>query len=398
MTMPTLTALRTTAGALAIALVLPGIGARAETAHIKVPKTVVSTAFNAALASMKIKLDNYGAKHGTSWLDQQSTIVMPGGGTKTFSLPESEYDIGSYRKLKHYIDDMSTTSLSAVVVGDRIVLNVQFESQGEEIKGKCVRRLFGKWGECSLDMERDIHLDNSRIEMSVVPVAYKGSISIGSPQVDFKTDIKIASKLCQAFSGICGKIENRIKGEITKGIETAALAQLKSAGVRDAVANGVRNAVPFKTLIDPKWTVKSVKSQGSDFVVTVERPDTIGADSVSTLSLKPVVPKLTTACPANVKLAATIKMKHAVSGTGRLTYEDGSTSNVFNWSAKKGQTVTSIVSRTVKGQPGKTKKGTAVMKLSWKGTDGKTYTRSSNIAHFTVTCTKAAGGGIALKK
>lgn len=393
-----LNALRTTAGALAVALLLPGNGAQAETADIKVPKTVVSTAFNAALASMKIKLDNYGAKHGTSWLDQQSYIVMPGGGTKKFSLPESEYDIGAYRKLKHYIDDLTTSSLSAVVVGDRIVLSVQFESQGEEIKGKCVRRLFGKWDECSLDMERDIHLDNSRIEMSVVPVAYKGSVSIGQPQVSFKTDIKIASKLCQAFSGICGKIESKIKGEVTKGIESAALDQLKSAGVRDAVANGVRNAMPFKSLIDPKWTVKSVKSQGSDFVVTVERPDTIGADSVSALSLKPVVANQTTACPANVKLAATIKMKHAVSGTGRLTYEDGSTSNVFNWQAKKGQTVTSIVSRTVKGQPGKTTKGTAIMKLSWKGTDGKTYDRSSNVAQFSVTCSKAAGGGIASKK
>ena len=142
--MSTLTAIRTTAGALALALVLPGTGVRAETADIKVPKAAVSTAFNAALASMKIKLDNYGAKRGTSWLDQQSYIVMPGGGTKKFSLPESEYDIGAYRKLKHYIEDMTTNSLNAVVIGDRIVLTVAFESQGEEIKGKCVRRLAGK--------------------------------------------------------------------------------------------------------------------------------------------------------------------------------------------------------------------------------------------------------------
>jgi hypothetical protein len=397
--MSTLPAIRTTACALALALVLPGTGVRAETADIKVPKAVVSTAFNAALASMKIKLDNYGAKQGTSWLDQQSYIVMPGGGTKKFPLPESEYEIGSkYRKLKHYIDDMTTTSLNAIVIGDRIVLTVQFESQGEEIKGKCVRKLFGNWDECSLDIERDIHLDNSRIEMSFVPVPHKGSISIGSPQASFKTDIKIASKLCQAFSGICGKIENRIKGEVTTAIETAALNQLKSASVRDAVATGVRNATSLKSLIDPTWTVKSVKSQGTDFVVTVERPDTIGQDSVDALSLKPVVANQTTTCPANVKLAATIRMKHAVSGTGRLTYEDGSTSNVFNWSAKKGQTVTSIVSRTVKGQPGKTTNGTAVMMLSWKGTDGKTYTRQSNVANFSVTCSKAAGGGIAQKK
>ena len=397
--MSTLPAIRTTACALALALVLPGTGVHAETADIKVPKAIVSTAFNAALASMKIKLDNYGSKHGTSWLDQQSYIVMPGGGTKKFALPESEYSIGKLnRTLKHYIDDMNTTSLNAIVIGDRIVLTAQFESQGAEIRGKCVRKLWGKWKECSLDMERDIHLDNARIEMSVVPIAYKGSVSIGDPKVDFKTDIKIASKLCQAFSGICGKIENRIKGQVTKGIEAATLAQLKSTGVRDAVANGVRNAVPFKSRIDPKWTVKSVKSQGSDFVITVERPDSIDEDSVAGLSLQPVVANQTMACPANIKLAATIKMKHSVAGTGKLTYEDGSTSNTFNWQAKKGQTVKSVVSRTIKGQPGKITKGTAVMKLSWKGTNGKTNTRQSNVANFSVTCSKAAGGGIAQKK
>ena len=129
------------------------------------------------------------------------------------------------------------------------------------------------------------------------------------------------------LTGICGKIEDRIKGQVTKGIEAATLAQLKSTGVRDAVANGVRNAVPFKSRIDPKWTVKSVKSQGSDFVITVERPDSIDEDSVAGLSLQPVVANQTMACPANIKLAATIKMKHSVAGTGKLTYEDGSTSN-----------------------------------------------------------------------
>ena len=396
--MTTLTAMRTTAGALALALVLPGTGANAEIVDIKVPKVVVSTAFNAALASMQVKLDNFGKKQGTSWLDQQSHVILPGGGTKKFSIPESEFDIGKYRKLKHYIDDMKTSSLSALVAGNRIAMTAQFESQGEEIKGKCVRRLLGKWDECSLDMERDIHLNNARMEISVVPVAHKGSISIGEPQVSFKTDIKIASKLCQAFSGICGKIENRIKGEVTKAIETSTLAQLKAGSVRDAIGNAVRNAAPIKALIDPKWTVKSVKSQGSDFVVTVERPDTVDGGSVVSLMLKPVVANQTTACPANVKLDATIKMDEAVAGTGFLAYENGTKSNVFNWQAKKGQTVTSQVSRTIKGQPGKKTQGTAVMKLTWKGTDGKTYNRSSNTAAFSVTCTKAAGGGVALKK
>jgi hypothetical protein len=180
--------------------------ARAKTVDIPVPKAAVATAFNAALSSTKIHLDSFGSKHGTSWHKDSSYVQLPNGAKKAFPISEYTFDITKYRKLRYYVDDVNTSSIQVAINGSQIEVTAQFESQGEEIKAKCIRRRLGKWNECSLDMERDIHRNNSILSMSLTPVAYNGSISYANPKVDFKTDLSIPNKLCQAFSGICSKI------------------------------------------------------------------------------------------------------------------------------------------------------------------------------------------------
>jgi hypothetical protein len=251
-------------------------------------------------------------------------------------------------------------------------------------------------------MERDIHLDHAVLGVSLKPVPHKGSIAYANVSEDqdvvFKYDIKIANRLCNTFKGVCGWIEGKIKSKLTPAIKTAAAVSLNKGTVKDKVANAVKNATAFRALVDPSWKVVDVSSSGSNFIVRVERPVIIGGSSVSKLSLKPVQPKVTASCPATVHLAATIQMKHTVNGTGFLTYENGQKSNTFNWSAKKGQTVTSTVSRKFEGKSGSTQSGSAVMQVQWKGSDGKTYNKDSNKTPFSVTCTLGAvGGGIKMK-
>jgi hypothetical protein len=267
-------ALRASQRLLAAAAVLSLLAssASAETVNINVPKTAVAAAMNAAFSTMKVRLHNFGPKQGVSWLANDSYILLPGGSKMVFDIPEHSYKIAHNRYIKHYVNDKSTNGISVAVNSDHLVVTASFESHGEEIKGKCVRKLAGKWGECTLKMERDIHLDNSRLTVAFMPVAHKGSISIGAPSVDFKTDLKIASKLCQAFSGICGRIENTIRNKLTNQIKATTSAHLKSSLVRDAIANAVRNSTGIKKLIDPKWKVTKVASQGANYVVTVERP------------------------------------------------------------------------------------------------------------------------------
>lgn len=368
----------------------------AETANIPVPKAAVATAFNAVLNSTKIHLDNFGPKNGTSWLKNQSYILLPTGSKKSFPIPDYTFEITPWRKLKYYVNDMNTNSMQVTVNGNRLNADAYFESQGEEIQARCIRRVLGDWGECTLDMERDIHLDNAVLSMSLVPIAYKGSISYSAPKVSFKTDVKIANKLCQAFKGVCGWLENKIKQEMTQTIGSEAKSRLDENGMKQMVADQVRNAPGIRNLIDPKWKVTQVTSQGSHFIVTVERPDQIDEASVIQLSLKPAQSQITSSCPAKVELDATIEMKHTVAGTGFLVYENGQKSSTFDWNAKKGSTVTSSVTRTFDGKPGTTSNGSAVMYIQWKGSDGKTYEKTSNKATFSVKCTQSVSDKIKL--
>lgn len=250
-----------------------GSAAPAKTVNIPVPKAAVAAAFNVALSSTKIHLDNFGPKDGTSWHKDSSYVQLPNGAEKAFPISEFTFDITKYRKLRYYVDDVNTSSIQATINGSSIEATAQFESQGEEIKAKCIRRRLGKWNECSLDMERDIHLNNSVLSMSLTPVAYNGSISYANPKVDFKTDLHIPNKLCQAFSGICSKIEGRIKGELTKTIEDRLTNGLNDQKVRDKVAEAVKKAPSISKYIGPKAKITKITSQGNNFVVTVELPN-----------------------------------------------------------------------------------------------------------------------------
>lgn len=242
--------------------------AQAKTVEIPIPKAVVSTAFNTALSSTKIRLDNYGKKQGrTSWHQNSSYILLPNGAKKPFSIPEYPFKVTKNRQLKYYIDDMNTTSIKSTINGSRIKTTLNFESQGEEIKAKCIRRRLKKWNECSLKMERDIHLNNSVLSMSLQPVAYNGSISYANPAVDFKTNLIISSKLCQTFKGLCKNIEGRIKNEVTSNIENKLASGLNNSKVRAKVASSVKNSLKGSLGKYKNWKIVSIKSKGNSFVV-----------------------------------------------------------------------------------------------------------------------------------
>ncbi|MFM7447551.1 MAG: hypothetical protein ACKO24_03000 [Leptolyngbyaceae cyanobacterium] len=367
---------------------------QAETVNIPVPKAVVSTAFNAAFSSTKIRLHK-----------DESYIVLPNGQKKSIDTDNPIYVFdfpGINRNLEYSLNDVNTHSIQATVIDNRINADLYFENQGEEIKAKCVRKevLSGKWVECSRDMERDVHLDNTILSLSLVPAAYDGSIAFTSPTVKFKTDVRISNKTCNTVlppvKQICEAIEGKIKGKMTPKVEKVVMDSFNTTAVKQKIADAVRNAPGIRSLIDPKWKVTKVTSQGSNFIVTVERPDQIDSSSVKNLSLKPAQNQITSSCPVKVKLDATIQMKHTVAGTGFLTYENGQKSNTFDWKAKKGETVTSTVTRTFEGKPGTTSNGSAVMEIQWKGSDGKTYKTTSNKATFSVKCTQSASGNIKL--
>jgi hypothetical protein len=244
--------------------------AEAEPEKLKIPKSVVATAFNAVFASTKVHIDNLGAKNGTSWLEEDSYVLLPSGKKLPFLLGEHERKIGELRYSKHYVDDMSTDKIQATISGDKLKVDAYFESQGEELQGKCIRKHAGKWEECTLGMERSIDLNHSILSMSFVPVAHEGSISYADAEVSFKTDVHINSALCQLFSGICAAIEDKIEEELSASVETAAADALERDDVRSHVGIALRKVPVLRDLLQDR-KVLAVESKGDAFVVTLDR-------------------------------------------------------------------------------------------------------------------------------
>jgi hypothetical protein len=239
---------------------------------VTIPKAVVVTAFNTALASTKVSANTLGKRQGkTSWYKNSSHILLPTGVKVPIPIPEYTTKITSTRKLRHYVHDMESTAIQATVAGKRVQVDIRFESGGEEIKTKCVRRRLRKWDECTLEMKRDIHLNNTFLSVSVVPVAYKGSISYADPKVRFKTDVKIASQLCQAFKGICGMIEQMIKTKMTAKLESKVRTTFNRADMKQHVANAVKNAPGVRGYLQGRKVLK-VESKGNNFIVTLKDP------------------------------------------------------------------------------------------------------------------------------
>lgn len=122
-----------------------------------------------------------------------------------------------------------------------------------------------------LDMERDVHLDDTSIEISFVPVAHRGSISLSNPRVSFETELRIDNRRCPTSQGICARIESQIRSVVARQIESAVREAFSSPRMRDSVANGVRDATAFQAYVVPAWRVTRVTSRGDQLIVTVER-------------------------------------------------------------------------------------------------------------------------------
>ncbi|MEL6164102.1 MAG: hypothetical protein AAFR37_10185 [Cyanobacteria bacterium J06628_3] len=245
--------------------------AYANSAEVSVPKGVVRKAFNSALSSTRVRLDNYGKKGGTTGHKNSSYILYPNGNKKSVSIPDYRFNVNSRRQLRYYVDAMNTSSVRTNANGKGFKTILNFESQGEEIKTKCIRKRFRKWKPCLLKMEKDAHLNNSKLSMSFIPVAYKGSISYKNPVVNFQTNIITNKNLCTKIKGFCKHIRGRVKNEFTRKVETSFKSGLNNPQVKAKVAKSVKNSLRNHLGKRNNWRIVSIRSQGNNFILKLSK-------------------------------------------------------------------------------------------------------------------------------
>ncbi len=395
--------------ALSTVLVSTPVFATSATQTIAIPKAAVAAAFNAALQGTQVRLDNYRGKHPkkeestnkneVSWLSQESYVRLPGGQTYYFDVPEHSTKVGSLaRYLRHYVSDMNSQSIQVGAHGSGLDFTLHFESQGREIKGKCIKRVGKKWSPCTNKLDRDMQLDNAWVKVHLTPVAYQGGISfkpVSTQHVDFKGDLKILSKWCSIAKNLCQAIGNTIYGKLRSTVRQQIAQRLSSNALRAAVADQVKSKL---NQIAPNWKVTKVKSQGNNYLVTVTYPVPIDGNTVSIKSFKVKKAKQAMQCPGKVEFSATIHAKHRHGLSGKVWLEYlapvKGAGKKLNWSmnGKGAGSATSIITQAWPKQGAGYVTGKTRLVVQWKGTNGKTYVRKSKPVVFQRRCLPTASG------
>jgi hypothetical protein len=373
--------------------------ARAETATIPVPQIAVIAALNTVFAGMSVHLDAYGSKHSSgrylSWLDEQSYVRLAGVGQYGFSLGEIDKKTAPTRRLRAYVDNLDMLAAAASMSGGNVRLTAMFESAGYEVKIKCLRYRVLKrdWkDECVIPSiaGKGLDIDNAAFTATLKPVAHKGSLSFAPVSTSFSAGIQ-AHGLCNVLDGLCDRITN-YKAQIRGTVEKTTFNMLNRGDLRDMVGQRVRRGLESAGLLKPDWNITSVVANGSNFDITVERPDQIDGSSVKIVGFAPKSASLSYTCPLNVGFDASIQSKYSLSGRAWLENENGTTTPKLEWTIGKGQTATSTIARAFNGTKGQTYANRwARLVVEWKDQKGTLYTAKSANGYFTVHCSTSSG-------
>jgi hypothetical protein len=373
--------------------------ARAETVTIPIPQAAVIGALNTVFAGMSVHLDAYGSKHTSgrylSWLDEQSYVRLAGVGQYDFSLGEIDRKTTKTRRLRAYVNDIDMTAAAASMSGGNIRLAAMFESGGYEVKIKCLRYRVLKrdWkDECVIPSiaGKGLDIDNALLTATLKPIAHKGSISFSAVSTDFSANIQ-AHGLCNVLDGLCDRITN-YKAEIRNNVEKLTYDMLARADLRDMVGQQVRTTLESAGLLKPDWNITAVAANGSNFDITVERPDQIDGSSVKIVGFAPKSANLSYTCPLNVGFDASVWSKYSLTGRAWLENENGTTTPKLEWTIGKGQTATSTIARAFNGTKGQTYANRwSRLVVEWKDQKGTVYTAKSGKGYFTVHCSTSSG-------
>ncbi len=202
--------------------------ARLETFTIQ--KSAIQNTLNQALANTSIRVDNLGARNGGSFLQQDSYVsVRVRQNTeiiRRFDVPEQSFTINNAggRHLRFYVSSFNSsairTSLAPTRGGD-IIFQLNFESDGAEVQGRCVTRrgvIRRRWEECRLDLNRNAQINNATLRVWAPLTVRNGRLSYGDPKANFQADVSLDNRLCNLARRSCKTISDKVKSDIANGL------------------------------------------------------------------------------------------------------------------------------------------------------------------------------------
>ncbi len=280
--------LTTACGVLAFGVLpVPGT-ARAETSTVKIPKSLVVTAVNAALSGFEINLDNWGTFRPQSkgtWHVDNSYVLFPSGKKYQIEVPRTPDESVGGRRYNAYVDDMKTQTLDVKLDGNRVRLRSFFESAGNEINIGCINKASDK--PCKVHpLKHSGDLDNAYFA-ALFDLKFNGPrISLVPSDVEIDFDLHLDSKVLDTLKNIASQFVD-IKGIVRRNARKAFVTELTkpdleqelSKDLNSAFRKEVRQLLAGRTggmtaqmFINRNVSIKSITSQGSNFVISIEHP------------------------------------------------------------------------------------------------------------------------------
>ncbi|VAW73585.1 hypothetical protein MNBD_GAMMA12-883 [hydrothermal vent metagenome] len=245
----------------------------ARTFDVKIPISRALNAFNIALNGVKIHLNTLGPKRGTSWYRNTSFVSIYGRRFNINIRDIPERSITRRRKWRVYINNVNSKSIRTSLSQNRINLNIQFESEGREIVGRCLYDPPGRrrsWRECRNRFSRDAHVNDARVKISFIPTAKSGTISLRNVTAKVDFNLRPTTRLCKLIKRKCESISNSIKNITTREIQRKLVSVISQR--QFDLASRIRRANGFINFVRPGWRINRVRIIPRFLVVNVTTP------------------------------------------------------------------------------------------------------------------------------
>jgi hypothetical protein len=205
--------------------------------EISLPLQIFANEIQSTFQSTKMRLNNYGDKHGNTWYKgNDSYVELPA----SLKVPKQQFSFPAMNDypFRYYMNDVNLSSVQVDVAQDRLAVEFNFESSGKELKGHCATLVLCPLGE---DLTApDVEINNMKVTVYLTPVARYGSISFSQVDVDFAADIQaqggcdvaVISSVCDLLTGYKQKIKDTAKSAIKNMIDRN--------DVRNEIANKMR--------------------------------------------------------------------------------------------------------------------------------------------------------------
>ena len=230
--------------------------------ELKLPISIFTSLVKSKFNGLKIHLNNYGSRHGTSWYKGGSSYVtLPpalGGSHHAFSLsPINKFPF------RYYINDVNLQSINVTTSKNRFLLQLKFEDRGTEIKGRCAGKGAKRYL-CVKGSDRsapDVQMNQALASVYLTPSVRNNSLSFSTVSTNFNAKIRVG-KTCRKLGSLCTSVFD-YKSYIKKEVNKALKKVIDKNSIRDKIASTLRNELAKKGI----QKIVGVRIQGNKLIV-----------------------------------------------------------------------------------------------------------------------------------